>query len=1356
MPPPPRYGEPQTRRAREPRSSGKADLATFFPDRIAPSSSSSSATSSSQRHHHHHHHRHHVSHERDGERSRDREYEREYNHSREHNREPAPESRERDRRDSHEYYDYDRNDRDREYGNIHRLPAPQLPRERSPLPPPDTHMHNTAVAAPYTRDSHIDDRQGSRGSSDYASTYAHVPVLSSRVRSSTTTIAVVEQLPSVMPTASSTSSSSISSTSSAHSTNSSYSSPPDLDRDSVTRVMDVVNTTLPTALSSISAATITPPQSQSQSKPQPQPQPQTAPRLLNSVLDLKGKSYQVEYDPDLDKTKSRGKSVIYRDKESVKANAPSRAVDPRNLVLNYPLSIKSRRKPCITNLQVVKYSFDANSVGPRPPSQIFVFGFSPLVLDATIALQFKNYGDIERLIMQRDPVTGASVGMCLIRFKDGPTPKSLSSKRSKEAKNHEAKDYLLGHASAKRAIEDANEGKIKIGMDAASAVFDDDGKICAAKIKERSDELERQIESQREAKKQAELASVPPPPPPAPTAPSRHDSNGDRDYNYNSDDERDRDRPYRRREYNFPKLDLYSRIGRRAYIFIANQYVPVPRVHASLIHDFLRDYDCRRVYVVEHDLPAKLEKFHEYYPQQRELAGFYAVFDSINSAKAAFQHKDGSSLQRYRLVMSLHVPRIEQEQDSRSSRWPLEQRAQNKDTRAPSALDVLDRKTKNPEPISLSLIAKLKKENREKQMQEEPPSVQEISGKLSSLPRFKRRTGATSTGVSSVKSRLEEKRKQRSTDAARPMNHLLNDFSSGDEGDNDDAEPENVEEDEHAEVALKTKILKSSPEKQRPPTKATKRLARKITAEFTDSESDEDDDTREGTAVIANDESDDGDDFVEKFRDLEQKRELIRQNETDDDLRDFVVSGDEELKEPQRVKKSAETKKSTSKRKTETETPQRSRTKKKRLVKFEFSSDDEDVNQSNKMDIDEPAQSEEDKRVQQLPTPSDEDDFELQSRITASAPVSPVMPQDLSYWEPTSTLLVEPMEQDKVLDLDGIQSLVSDDEDFKFMRMALADVKAEPGIGNVEYWAWKQKEGKANFWDGVREGVTRKVLPHDDEYIHNNPTGSARTEGYYRIPETDKTEYLEHRKRLRKRKQHTEMDHADGSSDPSDLSTARAGTPGDINGTSNEAGVNSSAAAQPESNTEKDNISSRLARINNRRLAADINLQMQLFATTDSADVLRFNQLKKRKKPVRFARSAIHNWGLYAMENIAANDMIIEYVGEVVRQPVADMRERRYLKNGIGSSYLFRIDESTVVDATKRGGIARFINHCCTPSCTAKIIKVEGQKRIVIYALRDIVANEELTYDYKFEREINSDERIPCLCGSSGCKGFLN
>lgn len=68
------------------------------------------------------------------------------------------------------------------------------------------------------------------------------------------------------------------------------------------------------------------------------------------------------------------------------------------------------------------------------------------------------------------------------------------------------------------------------------------------------------------------------------------------------------------------------------------------------------------------------------------------------------------------------------------------------------------------------------------------------------------------------------------------------------------------------------------------------------------------------------------------------------------------------------------------------------------------------------------------------------------------------------------------------------------------------------------------------------------------------------------------------------------------------------------------------------------------------------------------------------------------------MENIAADEMVIEYVGEMVRQAVADERERRYEAAGIGSSYLFRVDHDYIIDATRNGNLARFINHCCDVS----------------------------------------------------------
>jgi hypothetical protein len=113
-------------------------------------------------------------------------------------------------------------------------------------------------------------------------------------------------------------------------------------------------------------------------------------------------------------------------------------------------------------------------------------------------------------------------------------------------------------------------------------------------------------------------------------------------------------------------------------------------------------------------------------------------------------------------------------------------------------------------------------------------------------------------------------------------------------------------------------------------------------------------------------------------------------------------------------------------------------------------------------------------------------------------------------------------------------------------------------------------------------------------------------------------------------------------------------------------------------------------RVNNPRLV--VGMVMQNKAMID-ADVAKFKQLKNEKKRLFFAKSPIHEMGLYAQEKIEANEMVIEYVGEIIRQQVAEERERLY-----GSSYLFKVDDDTVIDATKKGSLARFINHCCTVS----------------------------------------------------------
>lgn len=138
-------------------------------------------------------------------------------------------------------------------------------------------------------------------------------------------------------------------------------------------------------------------------------------------------------------------------------------------------------------------------------------------------------------------------------------------------------------------------------------------------------------------------------------------------------------------------------------------------------------------------------------------------------------------------------------------------------------------------------------------------------------------------------------------------------------------------------------------------------------------------------------------------------------------------------------------------------------------------------------------------------------------------------------------------------------------------------------------------------------------------------------------------------------------------------------------------------------------------------------------------------------------RSHIHGWGLFTLRDVPKNGMIIEYMGETVRQCIADKRERFYEMSGIGSCYMFRIDFQRIVDATRIGCMARFMNHCCRPNAYAKVIMVVGEegpeKKIVVFALRNIVSGEEITYDYKFPVE---DGSLRCTCGAPNCIGRMN
>lgn len=122
-------------------------------------------------------------------------------------------------------------------------------------------------------------------------------------------------------------------------------------------------------------------------------------------------------------------------------------------------------------------------------------------------------------------------------------------------------------------------------------------------------------------------------------------------------------------------------------------------------------------------------------------------------------------------------------------------------------------------------------------------------------------------------------------------------------------------------------------------------------------------------------------------------------------------------------------------------------------------------------------------------------------------------------------------------------------------------------------------------------------------------------------------------------------------------------------------------------------------------------------------EVLAREYLRDPQQRVEVRRSHIHGWGLFARVDFLTNDMIIEYIGQKIRQVVADRREAQYEEEGVGSCYLFRLDRDDIIDATRKGGMARFINHCCEPNAYARVICDEGDKQakhIVIMAKKPI------------------------------------
>jgi SET domain-containing protein len=118
---------------------------------------------------------------------------------------------------------------------------------------------------------------------------------------------------------------------------------------------------------------------------------------------------------------------------------------------------------------------------------------------------------------------------------------------------------------------------------------------------------------------------------------------------------------------------------------------------------------------------------------------------------------------------------------------------------------------------------------------------------------------------------------------------------------------------------------------------------------------------------------------------------------------------------------------------------------------------------------------------------------------------------------------------------------------------------------------------------------------------------------------------------------------------------------------------------------------------------------------------------------------------------IVPGTFVIEYVGELIDKEEYNLRVQRKDEDHY---YYMTLDKKRIIDAGRKGNLARFMNHSCQPNCKTEKWDVAGDKRVGLFALRDIKAGEELTFNYNLESFRNAQKK-KCECGAPNCAGLI-
>jgi histone-lysine N-methyltransferase SUV39H len=157
--------------------------------------------------------------------------------------------------------------------------------------------------------------------------------------------------------------------------------------------------------------------------------------------------------------------------------------------------------------------------------------------------------------------------------------------------------------------------------------------------------------------------------------------------------------------------------------------------------------------------------------------------------------------------------------------------------------------------------------------------------------------------------------------------------------------------------------------------------------------------------------------------------------------------------------------------------------------------------------------------------------------------------------------------------------------------------------------------------------------------------------------------------------------------------------------------------------------------------------------------------------------------GVRSTVDIKQGQYVDKYVGEIITSSEADWRRQVSDIAQRKDVYLFALDKFSdedsmdprlagpplEVDGEFKSGPTRFINHSCDPNLRSFArVGDHADKHLhdlALFAIRDIPAGEELTFDYVDgeDEDMMDDLNDPhqrthmqiCRCGSENCRGYL-